>query len=126
MWRPSNRFFAETVSISANTTRYGASRDVGVEPGENCGIAAYNVAIIALGQPVTLQLFCSGLSGGNPLANPGVNSSAWQALTDRLVTTAGVPLVVSVPIFARINNFAVTFGATAPTSLLIRSSFTAA
>ena len=125
-----NRFFKETITPAINTKVAGALRDVGAQDSNNHGVAAYNL-LINTDAIVTVQTFAgdTNANGAPQIANP-TNAAAWAAIYDAtsapITINPGTPQTISVPITAQINTFVVTFGATAPAALRIRSSFTAA
>ena len=102
-----------TTALGASATFTGPSRDCGTAAGTQGVYAAFNVLARA-NQAGTVRIEGSA------------NGTVWAPLTQDVALAANTPTILTVPLTTRFHRVVVANGATAQTSFLCNSSYTAA
>jgi hypothetical protein len=107
-----NRFWNESVTPQgASATLTGATRDVGVQSGQNHSLCAFN-AIVVSDQAGTIRIETS------------LNGSTWYRATADVAVGVNTPVVLSVPVASQFHRAVYVNGATAQGSFKLDTSYT--
>lgn len=107
-----NRFWNESVvAQAASATVTGVRRDVGVGPGVNHGLCAFNAMVIA-DQAGTLRIQSS------------VNGSMWYSATAEVAVAANTPVILRVPVMCQFHRVVYVNGTTAQGYFKLDTSYT--
>ena len=107
-----NRFWNESVTAQAQlATVTGARRDVGVGPGVNHGLCAFNAMVIA-DQAGTLRIQSS------------INGSMWYSATAEVAVAANTPVILRVPVMCQFHRVVYVNGTTAQGYFKLDTSYT--
>ena len=107
-----NRFWNESVTAqTASATVTGFKRDVGVGPGVNHGLCAFNAMAVA-DQAGTLRIESS------------INGTIWYRSTADAAVAANTPVILSIPVVSQFHRAVFVNGATAQGSFKLDTSYT--
>ena len=107
-----NRFWNESVTAqTASATVTGFKRDVGVGPGVNHGLCAFNAMAVA-DQAGTLRIESS------------INGTNWYRSTADAAVAANTPVILSIPVVSQFHRAVFVNGATAQGSFKLDTSYT--
>lgn len=107
-----NRFWNESVTAQgASATVTGVKRDVGVGPGVNHGLCAFNAMAVS-DQAGTLRIESS------------LDGTTWYRSTADVAVAANTPVILSIPVVSQFHRAVYVNGATAQGSFKLDTSYT--